>query len=457
MAAMDDDPARDGASARRPARLSERILRHPGLKVQASEPVRPQSFDDFELRLGDVMRGERATLDKSLLDVERELRIKASYIAAIENADPSAFPTPGFIPGFVRSYARYLGLDPEWAYEKFCAESGFAGVAGELGRERPAARDPKGANGAGASRLGRAHGAGTVGEFRIFERVERAPLAELSPGALGGLAVVILLLAGIGYGGWAILQEIQRVRITSEDTPVLIELPAGVDGRATAGVETASAGARPDRAIPSEPFAGPAANDPIASPATMVLAGDAPILPSLSYDDMTETPIAEIDPDRVGLLAPLRSGPAGAHSPTSRAAEMALAMGSESLIKPEQGAKESATAEGPAETPPVEIVAAIPAWVRVKSAEGDVLFERILNEGESWTLPQSLEKVVIRAGNGGYLYLRRGDKVYGPIGEGSRLVRDETLDLAKIDTIYPEADNLPVFFSNPEPTMAENR
>ena len=37
-------------------------------------------FDDFELCLGDIMRGERATLGKSLLDVQRELKIKATYI-----------------------------------------------------------------------------------------------------------------------------------------------------------------------------------------------------------------------------------------------------------------------------------------------------------------------------------------------------------------------------------------
>ena len=54
-----------------------------------------KSFDDYEMRLGDIMRGERATLGKSLLDVQRELRIKAPYIAAIEDANPSAFDTPG--------------------------------------------------------------------------------------------------------------------------------------------------------------------------------------------------------------------------------------------------------------------------------------------------------------------------------------------------------------------------
>nr|WP_322865522.1 hypothetical protein [Aquicoccus sp. G2-2]MEA1112771.1 hypothetical protein [Aquicoccus sp. G2-2] len=34
----------------------------------------PKWFDDYDLRLGDMMRGERATMGKSLLDVQRELR-----------------------------------------------------------------------------------------------------------------------------------------------------------------------------------------------------------------------------------------------------------------------------------------------------------------------------------------------------------------------------------------------
>ena len=62
-------------------------------KRETEEVEEPKGFDAFELRLGDVMRGERATMGKSLLDVQRELRIKASYIAAIENCDPDAFDT----------------------------------------------------------------------------------------------------------------------------------------------------------------------------------------------------------------------------------------------------------------------------------------------------------------------------------------------------------------------------
>lgn len=83
------------------------------------------NLEQIDLRLGDIMRGERAAMGKSLMDVQSELRIKASYIAAIENAYLDAFDTPAYISGYVRSYARYLNMDPDRVYAAFCAESGY--------------------------------------------------------------------------------------------------------------------------------------------------------------------------------------------------------------------------------------------------------------------------------------------------------------------------------------------
>jgi hypothetical protein len=52
-------------------------------QAPAEQRAVPRGFDDYELRLGDLLRGERATLGKSLIDVQRELHIRAVYIAAI--------------------------------------------------------------------------------------------------------------------------------------------------------------------------------------------------------------------------------------------------------------------------------------------------------------------------------------------------------------------------------------
>lgn len=68
-------------------------------------------------------------MGKSLLDVQRDLRIKAVYISAIENGDIDAFPNKAFIAGYVRSYARYLKVDPEDFLREFCE---FSGVPYEL-------------------------------------------------------------------------------------------------------------------------------------------------------------------------------------------------------------------------------------------------------------------------------------------------------------------------------------
>ena len=94
-------------------------------------------FGPYEFSLGDELRGERATLGKTLLDIQRDLRIKAAYIAAIEDAKPEVFPNPSFIAGYVRSYARYLGMDPDEVFQRFCRESGFTGKAGAGVRPAP--------------------------------------------------------------------------------------------------------------------------------------------------------------------------------------------------------------------------------------------------------------------------------------------------------------------------------
>ena len=163
-----------------------------------------KSFDDYEMRLGDIMRGERATLGKSLLDVQRELRIKAPYIAAIEDANPSAFDTPGFISGYVRSYARFLKMDPDVAFAAFCAESGFVpahGMSAAAAVRRPETDDSVDIEQNAFNPF--------VNPKTPFLPTDDSWLSRLQYNAVGSIAVLLLLIGGIGFGGWSLLREIQ--------------------------------------------------------------------------------------------------------------------------------------------------------------------------------------------------------------------------------------------------------
>ena len=84
-----------------------------------------RGYDHYEVTLGDEIRGERASMGKSIADVERDLRIRRDLLLAIENCDLSGVANPSLLPGYVRSYARYLGMDVEEFYARFCAGSGF--------------------------------------------------------------------------------------------------------------------------------------------------------------------------------------------------------------------------------------------------------------------------------------------------------------------------------------------
>ena len=177
-------------------------------KAAPVEDGNPTGFDDFEVRLGDIIRGERATMGKSLLDVQRELHIRATYIAAIEAGDLSAFEAPSFVAGYVRSYARYLGLDPDWCYRQFCLETNFA-INSDLDRRQPNKVQPE-------PILGGEFSQGLLSRTRLADDPE--PFWQrLDMGALGSVAVVLALVVGLGFGGWTVLKEVQRVQLAPAD------------------------------------------------------------------------------------------------------------------------------------------------------------------------------------------------------------------------------------------------
>lgn len=404
------------------------------------EKLKLKGFDDFELLLGDIMRGERATMGKSLLDVQRELKIKATYIAAIENTDPSAFDTPGFIAGYVRSYARYLGLDPEWAFKTFCDEGNFTvahGMSADASVRRVSqpskqARKAQGVKVPGAAaKPAHLRDPFTEPSVSYLPRGEKA-LSGIEPRAIGSIAVLLVLLAGIGYGGWSVLQEVQKVRLTPVDqTPeVLAELdpltaatsPATEAASSTETVEViAPATDRFDRLYRPEAL-------------------DVPVL--IARDG----PISAIDPDTIGALAPTRdenflaaralrpsdNNPFAVPEPTGENPATVARLDTEDLLPPVKVVEDTA--------PSVELLAVRPSWVRVRGADGTIIFEKILDAGETFDVPLTEEPATLRAGNAGSLYFAVNGQTYGPAGAGPAVIKDVVLAPEALQEVYKVAD-----------------
>src|SRR5262245_19176391 len=63
--------------------------------------------------LGNTLSRARRARGITLEDAERDTHVSKKYLLALESEDFSAFPAPVYARGFLRTYSRYLGLNPE--------------------------------------------------------------------------------------------------------------------------------------------------------------------------------------------------------------------------------------------------------------------------------------------------------------------------------------------------------
>ncbi len=340
-----------------------------------------EGFDSFELTLGDKMRGERATLGKSLSDISEELKIRKEFLSAVEDCDLNGFPSPSFAAGYVRSYAEYLGLCPDECYLQFCRESGFTGLQSQFSEEvtnKPAKKNKE-------TLLDEPF----LNPYLNKKSLDYGLMSKVSGNMIASIATLTLFLGGLGYLGHSMLKEVQRVSfapvnntVSSLQSPTVLPQPV-----ATAEIVT------------------PEENDQKLAELYRPTSLETPILtPRVG-------PISNINPDELGIFA------------TAKAAEVAV--------------------EAPVATEATEanlrIYASEPAWVRVYNDNGAILFEKILNKGQSYEVTQG-DGLILRAGNSGAVYFALNGAYYGPVGTGGSVVDDVKLQADGLDTIYARTD-----------------
>ena len=379
---------------------------------QIDKTDRPKGFDDFELKLGDTLRGERATLGKSLVEVQNELKIKAAYISAIENCDPIAFDTPGFVAGYVRSYARYLNLNPDEVFAKFCAESGFTTVHGmsnkasSIKSNTDSALLPSENFIDGEKLFSKSPTAILDNSAKTFDKIE--------PGSIGSLVALICVVCGIGYGGLNLFNQIQTVEISpSEASPiVLTEISSGL--------------LREDLNNPKTSGVTIDQLDRLYRPQAL----DVPVLTA------RDAPISTLDPsfsNNFAMKEELNIPEIATNGSEAGITEKLLSDGFEEV-----------SIQVVQDLPPsIAVLVAESAWVQITAADGTVIYENIMLPGEEFVLPQLEVPPKLRAGMSGYVYFSVNGELFGPVGSGTSVRKNVELSASNISTTLqtPELSN----------------
>ena len=380
---------------------------------QEENKIKPKGFDDFELKLGDTLRGERATLGKSLVEVQNELKIKAAYISAIENCDPLAFDTPGFVAGYVRSYARYLNLDPDEVFSKFCSESGFATVHGMSDKASTVKPDKNSALLPtdnfidGEELFNKSPTAIVDNSSKTFDKIE--------PGAIGSLVALICIVCGIGYGGFTLFNQIQTIEISPSDASpiVLTEISSELSSEENIDNFTASK----------------TTNDQL----DRLYRPQALEVPVLTARD---GPISTLDPsfsENFEMQQRSNFSETASNRSETNLTEQVL---STNIEEPSIQVVQDLP-------PSVAVLVTENAWVQITAADGTVIYENIMLPGEEFVLPQLEVPPKLRSGMSGYVYFSVNGELFGPVGSGTSVRKNVELSASNIVSTLqtPELSN----------------
>ena len=359
------------------------------------EKVELRGYDSYTVTLGDKLRGERATLGKTLDDIQKETRLRIEFLLGIENADITAFPAPSFIAGYVRSYASHLNLDPDECFNQFCKESGFIGLQSEIdGKKRNKVIKPT-----------KLLDEPILNPQIQKKKINNGILNNFSFSGLFSLTALLVLILGLGYGGVTVLNEVQKVNLSP------INQPPSVQSISSTSIDENSF--FDDVESNNTNIASNSALEEFYRPTELVL-------PLMTPRD---GPISAIDPAISGVYVEDKNS-------------VISESNQEDII---QVKKNPQVIEE--DLPSVYVVAQKPAWVRIYEPNGNILFENILDTGQRYEVPQSAQTAMLRAGNSGSVYLMIDNNFYGPLGTATGVAKKVNLRAETILENYTLVEN----------------
>ena len=385
--------------ARKRAGLATKI--HSIDEVAAAPKTDGTPVSDSE-GLGADLQRARLARGLSLADVSASLRLRAAYLEAIENDRREALPGPVYANGYVRSYAAYLGMDPDAAVRRFKKEAGDPRARPELVFPSPA---PEG----------------------------RVP---------GGAALLVgLVLLVTVYGGWYYL--------TSKDyllSDLVPDVPARLAHLMEPAAETPPAPQQTAQPAADNPRAPSVAATPAPTPtqAAPTQAAPIPAAPSLAAAPeaapvappaRTDVAVASVETPASATTADLSSA-ATTPEPEGRAVVASVVPNAPPLnglaISAAQATPSAANMAVATDVVDsagrgrIVVEALAPAWVRLRRPDGDVLLSKVMGRGEKFTIPDHPE-VLLSTGDAGSVAVFVDGARVADVGGAGQILEDVTL------------------------------
>lgn len=393
-----------------------------------AEPVIDVGAYPVDIGVGELMRLTRERLGHELQSVANQLRIRLSYLEAIEESRFRDLPGTTYAVGFVRSYADYLGLDGADIVRRF--------------REEAA---------------------------RIHGQTKLILPALTAEGKLPRAAVLLVSAVGLAvlYGAWYYRssQEETELPLITEVPDRLVALtpeePTGNEPPAIGPLES-SPPASPSAAGPRIPMESPASlaesenpdspsapQAPIApadtvsgaanaaTPADSVRDGvastDVPVdgtdvasssapIPTVDAPDQPAPSAGDVPPPAAEDATPadtpepaIVGAPAAADTPPPTSSITVESIPPAPAL-PEASETIQQAVVTPGSTGAVVLEARMDSWIKVVDAKGKTVTNRVLKAGERYEIPDQ-PGLILRTGNAGGLDVLVGDRKAPPLGD----------------------------------------
>ena len=368
--------------------------------------------DSFE-QIGSTLKSARRGQGVKILDVSQQLRISGDYLSHLESGAFDQLPAPAYVKGFLRSYGQFLGLDPVSLVARYAAIASEETVVPEY-------KMPMGAR----------------------------PPQRSAP----AIVSMLLVFAGIGYGGWYWLNgpdqadqgTMAPAEIASGERASGLSVPLAIKG--SSHQEDQLSNRRQDSTQAGTSPKGDAGGDDLRDVTPIITAATSPALPadtgaakppastgtpapaattSLGKKPVAETPAqaGENNADNTILAEATLKTPAPNSGPATDRAATDLSVDSPGVNAA------IANLRDPAQEITIRAVTA--SWVEIVRDNGEEVIAKLMQAGDSQVIGGN-ERLYLSTGNAGGLTIEVGSDKPRSLGDIGEIVRDLPLVTDKL-------------------------